>query len=158
MDWTGSNRSGYADYFNDMKDGFRSQRLIWLQYFNRWVANKKENNADVGICFLIEKRYVGGVTSADSSSAYSLLPSLLSIPGDAQGAAGWGSEHLMELQVALFIAGQLDQMAFKGPFPLKQFYDSTYQLLQLQHVGISYVTWVKSSFIFWVHLWMMYCF
>ena len=46
------------------------------------------------------------------------------IPGDIQGQAGWGSEHLMELQVSLFTAGQLDQMALKGPFRLKQFYDS----------------------------------
>ena len=35
-----------------------------------------------------------------------------------------GSEHLMELWVSLFIAGGLDQMAFKGPFQLKPFYDS----------------------------------
>jgi len=35
-----------------------------------------------------------------------------------------GSEHLMELWVSLFIAGQLDQMAFKGSFQLKSFYDS----------------------------------
>lgn len=75
------------------KDGFRSQLLMWPQYFNRWVSN-----GDVGIWFfLIEKTYVGGVTSADSSSVYSLLPSLLSILGDTQGEAGWGSEHPMEL-------------------------------------------------------------
>ena len=30
------------------------------------------------------------------------------IPGDSQGQAGWGSEHLMELWVSLFIAGELD--------------------------------------------------
>ena len=41
------------------------------------------------------------------------------IPGDTQGQAGWGSEHLMELWVSLFTAGELDQMAFKGPFQLK---------------------------------------
>jgi len=33
-----------------------------------------------------------------------------------------GSEHLMELWVSLFSAGGLDQMAFKGPFQLKQFH------------------------------------
>lgn len=49
------------------------------------------------VFFLIGKTYVGGVTSADSSSVYSLLPSLLSILGDTQGEAGWGSEHPMEL-------------------------------------------------------------
>ena len=38
------------------------------------------------------------------------------IPADTQGQAGWGSEHLMELQVSLFSAGVLDQMAFKGLF------------------------------------------
>ena len=27
------------------------------------------------------------------------------IPGDTQGQAGWGSEHLMELWVSLFSAG-----------------------------------------------------
>jgi len=36
-------------------------------------------------------------------------------PGDTQGQAGWGSEHLMEL----FTAGELDQMTFKGLFQLK---------------------------------------
>lgn len=61
------------------------------------LPTEMENNADVGICFLIEKTYVGGVTSAGSSSVYSLLPFLLSIPGDTQGEAGWRSEHLMEL-------------------------------------------------------------
>ena len=41
------------------------------------------------------------------------------IPGDTQGQAGWGSEHLMELWVSLFIAGELDWVAFKGLFQLK---------------------------------------
>jgi len=40
------------------------------------------------------------------------------VPADSQGQAGRGSEHLMELSVSLFIAGELDQMAFKGPFQL----------------------------------------
>ena len=31
----------------------------------------------------------------------------------------------MELWVSLFIAGELDWMAFKGLFQLKEFYDST---------------------------------
>ena len=35
-----------------------------------------------------------------------------------------GSEHLMELWVSLFIAGEWDQMAFRSPFQLKLFYDS----------------------------------
>ena len=39
-----------------------------------------------------------------------------------------GSEHLMELQVSLFIAGELDQVAFKGPFQLKWFNDSVNNL------------------------------
>jgi len=46
------------------------------------------------------------------------------VPVYTQGQAGWGSEHLMEVWVSLFTAGELDQMAFKGPFQLKQFYDS----------------------------------
>ena len=46
------------------------------------------------------------------------------IPGDTQGQAGRGSEHLMELQVSLFIAEELDQMAFKDPFQLKPLCDS----------------------------------
>ena len=46
------------------------------------------------------------------------------MPEDTQGQAGRGSEHLVELWVLLFIAGEWDQMAFKGPFQLKQFYDS----------------------------------
>jgi len=38
---------------------------------------------------------------------------------------GWmGSEHLMELQVSLFTAGKLDQMASNDPFQLRQFYSS----------------------------------
>jgi len=38
--------------------------------------------------------------------------------------AGPGSEHLMELWVSLIMAGELDQMAFRGPFQLERFYDS----------------------------------
>jgi len=39
--------------------------------------------------------------------------------------SGWmGSEHLMELWVSVFTVGDLDQMAFKGPFQLKSFFDS----------------------------------
>jgi len=34
---------------------------------------------------------------------------------------GQGSEHLMELWVSLFTAGERDQMAFKDPFQRKQF-------------------------------------
>jgi len=34
--------------------------------------------------------------------------------------------HLMELLESPFIAGELDQMTFKGPFPLKQFHDSKF--------------------------------
>ena len=53
------------------------------------------------------------------------------ITADTQGEAGWGSEHLMELWVSLLIAGQLHQMAFKGPFQLS---DS----IKLQQI---YVSW-----------------
>ena len=55
------------------------------------------------------------------------------IPGDTQDEVGWGSELLMELWVSLFIGGQLDQMAFKGPFQLKQFYDSKYLVMLLPY-------------------------
>jgi len=41
---------------------------------------------------------------------------------DTQGQAGWDSEHLIGLWVFLFSAEELEQMAFKGPFQLKQFY------------------------------------
>jgi len=58
-----------------------------------------------------------------SSSWKGPLPST-SIP---QGQAGRGSEHPMELWVSLFIAEGLDQMAFKGPFQLKQFCDPMIQ-------------------------------
>ena len=43
--------------------------------------------------------------------------------GDTQGQAGRGSEHLMELWVSLFIAGEFDQLASKGPFQLKKLND-----------------------------------
>lgn len=36
-----------------------------------------------------------------------------------QDWAGPGSEHLSELWLSLFIAGQWDHMTFKGPFQLK---------------------------------------
>ena len=39
--------------------------------------------------------------------------------GDFQDQAGWGSEHLMELYVSLFTAGELDWITFEGPFQLK---------------------------------------
>ena len=45
------------------------------------------------------------------------------IPGDSRGQAGRGSEHLMELWVSLFIAGEFDQLASKGPFQLKKLND-----------------------------------
>jgi len=41
------------------------------------------------------------------------------IPGDTRGQAGWGSEHLIELLMSLFIAGELSLIAFKGSFQLK---------------------------------------
>jgi len=41
----------------------------------------------------------------------------------------------MELWVSPFIAGKLDQMAFEGPFQLKQFFDSMiFGLLPLRKV------------------------
>ena len=46
------------------------------------------------------------------------------IPGGTQHWAEWGSEQLMEVQVSLFIAWELDQIGFKGPFQLRQFYKS----------------------------------
>ena len=36
--------------------------------------------------------------------------------------------NLINLQVSLFIAGELDWMAFKGPFQLKLFFDSNFRL------------------------------
>ena len=52
------------------------------------------------------------------------------VPGDTRGQAGGALSSLIELWVSLFIAGELDQMAFKGAFQLKQFYDSlTFPLL-----------------------------
>ena len=39
-----------------------------------------------------------------------------SIPGGTQGQTGWGSEHLMELWMSLFIAGE--QSTFKDLFQL----------------------------------------
>jgi len=42
-----------------------------------------------------------------------------------------GFEHLMELWVSLFIAGEMDQMAFKDLFQLKQLYDLAYYLVTL---------------------------
>lgn len=35
-------------------------------------------------------------------------------PGDTEGDDGWGSEHLTELWVSLFVAEELKQMTFKG--------------------------------------------
>jgi len=43
------------------------------------------------------------------------------VPGDTQGQAGWGSEHLIVLYMSLVTAGELDKMTSKGPFQLKQF-------------------------------------
>ena len=55
------------------------------------------------------------------------LPREVGISGDIlhpwrYSRSGWmGFEHLIELWVSLFIAEGLKQMAFKGPFQLKQF-------------------------------------
>ena len=38
--------------------------------------------------------------------------------------AGGGSEHQKELWASLLSAGELDRMAFEGPFQLKPFYGS----------------------------------
>ena len=46
------------------------------------------------------------------------------ISGDTQSQAGWGTDHLIQLQVSLFIAGELDYMTFEGHFQLKPFDDS----------------------------------
>ena len=35
-------------------------------------------------------------------------------PGDTQGQTRWGFEHLIKLCVSLFIAGELNYMAFTG--------------------------------------------
>ena len=43
---------------------------------------------------------------------------------DMRGQAGGALSSLIELWVSLFIAGEFDQMASKGPFQLKRFYDS----------------------------------
>ena len=51
------------------------------------------------------------------------------VTGGTQGQ-GMGSEHLMELWVSLFIAEELDELTFKGPFQLKQFCDSMIQTMQ----------------------------
>ena len=62
----------------------------------------------------------GGEALAQVAQRGSACP----IPGDSQGQARWGSEPLMELWVSPLTAGELDQMAFKGPFQLKQFHNS----------------------------------
>jgi len=46
------------------------------------------------------------------------------IPGNIQGQAEWGSEQPDPVEDGSVIAGVLDQMAFKGPFQNKPFYDS----------------------------------
>ena len=46
------------------------------------------------------------------------------ILGDTQGQAGWGSEQPDLAVGSLFIAGELDQITFKGSFQLKRVYDS----------------------------------
>ena len=53
------------------------------------------------------------------------------IPGDTQGQAGRGSEHLMELWVSLFTARELDWMTFNSPFQLKRLCD----FINLQTIG-----------------------
>ena len=54
----------------------------------------------------------GGETLAEADQRGGGCP----IPGDTQGQAGWGSEHLMELWVSLFIEGELDQK-LEGSLP-----------------------------------------
>ena len=43
------------------------------------------------------------------------------ILGDIQGRLHQALSNLIELYVSLFIAAELDQMAFKDPFQLKRF-------------------------------------
>lgn len=45
------------------------------------------------------------------------------ILGDAQGQAGQGSEHMIWLQVSLFVAKELGYLIAKVLVQLKQFYD-----------------------------------
>jgi len=68
-------------------------------------------------------------TNFDSSLLYCESATVLCQPAqrgggypiskDTQGQARWGCEHLMELWVSLFIAGESYQMGFKGYFQLK---------------------------------------
>lgn len=55
------------------------------------------------------------------------------MPADTRDRAGCGSEHLMELQVFLLTAGQLDQMGFKHSFQHKRFCEVRH-ILYLQEV------------------------
>lgn len=57
------------------------------------------------------------------------------MPGPATGT---GSEHLTELEVSLLITGQWDQMACKGLFQLKRFYDS----IQLLPFTVQMIQWM----------------
>ena len=53
-------------------------------------------------------------------------------PGHTQGQAGGTLSNLMELKVALFIAGELEWMTFKRPFQFKQFCDKEGKSLGLR--------------------------
>ena len=81
--------------------------LDWIQGRSFWV---------VGFFCFVVCFYTKGVEAlAQVTQRAGGCPIL----GDIQGQAGWGSDHLMELWVPLFIAGGLDHRTFKGPFQLK---------------------------------------
>jgi len=68
------------------------------------------------------------------------------ILGNTQYQAGRGSEHPMELWLFLSVAGDVDQMAFRDPFQIKQFYLSII-LCQTNVVylvmGLAWTCWIQ---------------
>ena len=70
----------------------------------------------------IQTGYKEEVFYTKSSEAWELVAQKgggCHVSGDIQSQSGLGSEHLIELQVSVLIAGELDQMVFKGPFQLE---------------------------------------
>lgn len=60
------------------------------------------------------------------------------LPGDTQGQAGWGSEHPDQV-MSLFIAGNLDQIAFRGSFQFKLFSPSSTDNAGEEHEGLDHM-------------------
>lgn len=87
----------------------------------------------------MESTYLSWISKADLCCHMDCcLSRIRSMVSRLREWSGWGSEDLMELQTSVFTAGELDPLALKDLFQLKQLYDS---MTRIRTSPISYSHW-----------------